>query len=96
MPAALCSTGEQKALLVATVLAFARLLADLRAQTPLLLLDEVVAHLDESRRHALFDELRHLGLQAWLTGTDAAFFDAMSGDAQFFDVREAKFAPRNT
>jgi DNA replication and repair protein RecF len=96
MPAALCSTGEQKALLVATVLAFARLLADLRAQTPLLLLDEVVAHLDETRRHAFFDELRHLGLQAWLTGTDAAFFDAMAGDAQFFDVREAKIAPRNT
>ena len=55
-----------------------------------------MAHLDETRRHAFFDELRHLGLQAWLTGTDAAFFDAMSGDAQFFDVREAKIAPRNT
>ncbi|MFM9843606.1 MAG: DNA replication/repair protein RecF [Dongiaceae bacterium] len=95
MPAALCSTGEQKALLVATVLAFARLLADLRAQTPLLLLDEVVAHLDETRRHAFFGELRHLGLQAWLTGTDAAFFDAMAGDAQFFDVRDAKIAPRS-
>jgi len=94
MPAALCSTGEQKALLVATVLAFARQLADLRAQTPLLLLDEVVAHLDETRRHALFEELRLLGLQAWLTGTDAAFFDGMAGDAQFFDVREARIAPR--
>jgi len=93
MPAALCSTGEQKALLVATVLAFARLLADLRAQTPLLLLDEVVAHLDETRRLALFQELRLLGLQAWLTGTDASFFAALAGEAQFFDVREAKIAP---
>ena len=94
MPAALCSTGEQKALLVATVLAFARLLADLRAQTPLLLLDEVVAHLDEIRRHAFFEELRLLGLQAWLTGTDAAFFAPLAGEAQFFDVRDARIAPR--
>jgi DNA replication and repair protein RecF len=94
MPAALCSTGEQKALLVATILAFARLLADLRAQTPLLLLDEVVAHLDEIRRHAFFEELRLLGLQAWLTGTDAAFFAPLAGEAQFFDVRDARIAPR--
>lgn len=94
MPAALCSTGEQKALLVATVLAFARLLADLRGRTPLLLLDEVAAHLDETRRLALFQELRLLGLQAWLTGTDAAFFAPLAGDAQFFDVRDARIAPR--
>jgi DNA replication and repair protein RecF len=94
MAAALCSTGEQKALLVATVLAFARLLADLKAQTPLLLLDEVVAHLDQARRLALFEELRLLGLQAWLTGTDAQFFDDLADDAQFFDVRDARIAPR--
>jgi DNA replication and repair protein RecF len=94
MPAPFCSTGEQKALLVATVLAFARLLADLRAQTPLLLLDEVVAHLDETRRRALFEELRLLGLQAWLTGTDRAVFAPLAEAAQFFEIRDARIAPR--
>jgi DNA replication and repair protein RecF len=54
----------------------------------------VVAHLDEIRRHAFFEELRLLGLQAWLTGTDAAFFAPLSGEAQFFDVRDARIAPR--
>jgi DNA replication and repair protein RecF len=70
MPAAQCSTGEQKALLISLILANARALAaDRRA--PLLLLDEVAAHLDAGRRAALYDEICALGAQAFLTGTEA-------------------------
>ena len=85
-PAAYCSTGEQKALLIAIVLAHARLIALERGQVPVLLLDEVVAHLDGVRRAALFAELAELGGQAWLTGTDAEVFAPLRGDAQFFRV----------
>ncbi|MEM8839500.1 MAG: DNA replication/repair protein RecF, partial [Pseudomonadota bacterium] len=70
MPARLSSTGEQKALLLGLVLAHARLVARLSGMTPLLLLDEVAAHLDEIRRAALFDTLEDLGCQAFMTGTD--------------------------
>ena len=83
MPAADCSTGEQKALLIALVLAAARLQAVERGAPPLLLLDEVAAHLDSDRRAALFDEIEGLGAQAWMTGTDAALFDALRGRACF-------------
>ena len=82
-PAADCSTGEQKALLIALVLAAARLQAVERGAAPLLLLDEVAAHLDRDRRAALFDEIEGLGAQAWMTGTDAALFDALRGRACF-------------
>jgi DNA replication and repair protein RecF len=88
LPAELCSTGEQKALLVAIVLAHARLIALERGETPLVLLDEVAAHLDAERRAALFDELLGLGCQAWLTGTDAGLFDGLAGRAQFMEVRD--------
>ena len=67
LPAERCSTGEQKALLIALVLADARLQARDRASPPLLLLDEVAAHLDDRHRRALFDEIADLGTQAWLT-----------------------------
>lgn len=90
LAAELCSTGEQKALLVSIVLAHARLLTLDRGAAPVLLLDEVVAHLDERRRAALFEELLTLGAQAWMTGTDAALFDDLRGGAQFFLVREAR------
>ncbi len=90
--AALSSTGEQKALLISIVLAHARLLAAERATTPILLLDEIVAHLDERRRGALFDELLALGCQAWLTGTDRALFEALGPAAQFLEVRAARIA----
>src|SRR3546814_10394697 len=70
MPAALCSTGEQKALLISIVLADARLRAAERGAPPILLLDEIAAHLDAVRRAALFEEICALGAQAWLTGTD--------------------------
>ena len=82
-PAAECSTGEQKALILNLVLAQAARLA--RSQTspsPLLLLDEVAAHLDSRRRGALFDEIEALGLQAFLTGTDEHLFEGLAGRAQ--------------
>ncbi len=87
MPAAQCSTGEQKALLIAIVLANARLETVDRGQAPLLLLDEITAHLDEGRRHALFDEIRALDGQAWLTGTDRSLFAGLRDRAQFFAVQ---------
>src|SRR5690606_33191666 len=93
MPAAQCSTGEQKALLVALVLAAARLQGAERGAPPLLLLDEIAAHLDESRRSALFDEICALGAQAWMTGTDRRLFDALEGRAQFFTVADGTIAP---
>ena len=89
MPAALSSTGEQKALLVAIVLAAARLAAAETGRVPVLLLDEVAAHLDEDRRAALFAEIETLGAQAWMTGTDRALFDPLGSRAQGFRVREA-------
>ncbi len=93
MPAAQCSTGEQKALLVAIVLADARLQAARVGCPPLLLLDEIAAHLDAARREALFRELTGLGAQAWLTGTDAGLFAGLRGTAQFFTVADGVIAP---
>jgi len=92
-PAASCSTGEQKALLIAIVLATARLLALDRGAPPILLLDEVVAHLDETRRAALFDEICALRAQAWLTGTDRSLFAGLEGRAQFMDVDAGDVTP---
>ena len=89
MPADQCSTGEQKALLIGIVLAHARLIAAERGAPPLLLLDEVAAHLDEGRRAALYDLLIELGGQVWLTGTERALFSAIEGRAQFFEVEDA-------
>jgi len=91
-PAGLCSTGEQKALLIAIVLANARLTAARRGSAPILLLDEVAAHLDRARREALFDELLALGGQAWLTGTDAELFRPLLERAEFFAVRDGTVA----
>jgi DNA replication and repair protein RecF len=87
-PAAECSTGEQKALLVAIVLAHARLAALARGAAPLLLLDEIAAHLDRDKLKALFEELCALGAQAWLSGTDAETFAPLLGRAQFFRVAD--------
>lgn len=88
MPAAQCSTGEQKALLTGIVLAHARLVAAEKGAPPVLLLDEIAAHLDESRRTCLFTLLQNLGGQVWMTGTDAALFSSIAGTAHFFEVRE--------
>jgi DNA replication and repair protein RecF len=90
-----CSTGEQKALLLGLVLAHAELLTERQeGAAPILLLDEITAHLDADRRAALFAEILHLGAQAWMTGTDAEAFAALSGRAHFWAVEEGKIAPR--
>jgi len=83
MPAADCSTGEQKALLISLILAHARAQAQ---QAPILLLDEVAAHLDIDRRAALIEHLLALGTQLFMTGTDASLFTAFAGRAQMFEV----------
>lgn len=87
--AALCSTGEQKALLLSLVLANARALATDFGAPPVLLLDEVAAHLDAGRRTALYDEICALGAQAWMTGTGAELFAALGDRAELFELREA-------
>lgn len=87
IPAADASTGEQKALLIRLVLAHAELIKQMTGFAPLLLLDEVVAHLDPSRRAALYDALSLLGAQVWMTGADPATFGDIVGRAQVFLVR---------
>jgi DNA replication and repair protein RecF len=85
------STGEQKALLLGLVLAHAELLTERQeGAAPILLLDEITAHLDVHRRAALFDEILRLGAQAWMTGTDAEAFSALAGKARFWGVSEGK------
>ena len=91
MPAARCSTGEQKALLLGLVLAHAELVAERREAPPILLLDEVAAHLDPKRRTALFARLEGRG-QVWMTGTEAELFDGI-GDASRFHVQPGQIAP---
>ncbi len=81
-----CSTGEQKALLIGLILAHARLTADMTGFAPILLLDEIAAHLDEGRRATLFDLVDGLGGQAFMTGTDQSMFAALGDRAQFFTV----------
>lgn len=88
-----CSTGEQKALLVSIVLADAWELTRARdGLAPLLLLDEIAAHLDVRRRAALFEEIIALGAQAWMTGTDLSLFDSLSSRADIFTVDSGRFA----
>jgi DNA replication and repair protein RecF len=93
MEAASCSTGEQKALLIAIVLAHARLRAEASGSPPILLLDEVAAHLDGARRAGLFAALGEIAAQAWLTGTEPALFAGLAGQGQFFAVAEAAIVP---
>ncbi len=90
MPARDASTGEQKALLIGLVLAHAGLVAEMTGITPLLLLDEVVAHLDPARRVALFDELSKLGAQVWMTGADPLAFDALGTSSEIFAVQSGE------
>ena len=85
-PAETCSSGEQKALLIGLVLAKAELIGEIEGASPLVLLDEVAAHLDASRREALFAEILRLGPQAWMTGTDSQLFDPLGTSAQYFSV----------
>ena len=93
MPAELCSTGEQKALLVGIVLSHARLTGEMSGMTPILLLDEIAAHLDGGRRAALFSILEELNCQAFMTGTDAALFSSLKGRAQFLTVDHGTVGP---
>ena len=92
-PASLCSTGEQKALLISTVLAHAALIAEARGFAPLLLLDEVAAHLDVARREALFAVLAALPAQVFLTGTEAEVFRPLRGLADIFEARPGILLP---
>lgn len=93
MAADQCSTGEQKALLIGILLAHARLIASERGAPPVLLLDEVAAHLDEDRRATLYGILQDLGAQVWLTGTDESLFQPLKNRAQFFHVQNAQIIP---
>jgi DNA replication and repair protein RecF len=87
-----CSTGEQKALLVSIILADAWEMTKARSgHAPLLLLDEIAAHLDARRRAALFEEILALGAQAWMTGTDLTLFDNLAGRADVFTVDNGRF-----
>ncbi len=90
VPAKDCSTGEQKALLISLILANARALAQDFGAPPILLLDEVAAHLDATRRAALYDEIVTLGAQAWMTGTGPELFAELGDGAQYVEVTETE------
>jgi len=92
LPAAEGSTGQQKAVLVSIALAHARLVTLSRGRPPLLLLDEIAAHLDAERRAALFEEVVALGVQSWMTGTDAELFKPLAGRAQVLRVVDGSIA----
>ena len=94
IPAADASTGEQKALLIGLVLAHARLVREMTGTAPVLLLDEVLAHLDPTRRAALHAELGELSAQAWMTGADPAAFRETQSNAAFIEVRSGMLTPR--
>lgn len=94
IPAADASTGEQKAILIRLVLAHTALLADMTGHAPLLLLDEVAAHLDPGRRKALYDALADLGVQVFMTGADPLAFAEIADRAQFVDVSPGELRPR--
>ena len=95
MPASDCSTGEQKALLIGLILANARVTAAERGTPPIMLMDEVAAHLDENRRHALFAELAALGGQTWMTGTDLSLFDGVAEETMFVAVDDGRLTPQS-
>ncbi|MGN6461270.1 MAG: DNA replication/repair protein RecF, partial [Pseudolabrys sp.] len=94
IPAADASTGEQKAMLIRLMLAHAALITDMTGHAPVLLLDEVVAHLDPGRRAALYDALTALGAQVFLTGADPAAFADIAARATVFDVTPGHIAQR--
>ena len=81
-----CSTGEQKAILISIILANAKSLAKISNVSPIVLLDEVSAHLDKERQAALYDEICGLGVQAWMTGTGPELFSELKNKAQFIEV----------
>ena len=93
VPAAAASTGEQKALLIGLVLAHAGLVGEMTGFAPVLLLDEVVAHLDPNRRNALYDALLRLGSQVWMTGADRALFAEIAPQGQIFEIASGEISP---
>jgi DNA replication and repair protein RecF len=93
IPADTASTGEQKALLIGLVLAHARLVCAMTGQAPLVLLDEIAAHLDPRRRRALFDTLVTLGGQVWMTGADEALFGELGEESVVFKVDCGQVSP---
>ncbi len=90
MPADRSSTGEQKALLIGLILAHARLVQQMSGMAPLVLLDEVAAHLDAHRREALYQRLAGLGGQVWMTGTDGSLFETMPSGSQVLGIRQGQ------
>ena len=88
MAAGHCSTGEQKALLIGLILAQARAVKDSAGTPPVLLLDEVAAHLDATRRRSLLEALAALGGQSWMTGTDAHLFEGIGQTGTVFHVED--------
>ncbi len=90
MDAALCSTGEQKALLISIILAQTRAQMKEKGVCPMLLLDEVTAHLDKTRQEALLEILQKMPAQVWLTGTDVSVFQPLEGKAQFFNIENSE------
>ena len=95
MPAALCSSGEQKLLLIAIILAHSYLLTLEYGFAPILLLDEITAHLDDKAREGLAFRILDLGLQAWLTGSDENQFTNFNGSAQFFKIEDGNISLAN-
>jgi len=91
--AADASTGEQKALLIRLVLAHANLIAEMTGFSPVLLLDEIVAHLDPNRRAALYDSLEKIGAQVWMTGADPQAFSDIAGRAEIFEIGGGQIQP---
>ncbi|MBR3677266.1 MAG: DNA replication/repair protein RecF [Alphaproteobacteria bacterium] len=90
MPADLCSTGEQKALLISIILAQTKCQILNKGFAPILLLDEVTTHLDDKKRDALLDKIRNLNLQAWITSTEPQNFNLLRGEAQFFELADGR------
>ncbi len=95
MPAELCSTGEQKSLLISVILAQSKCQTLHKGFAPVLLLDEVVAHLDELKREALLEKICNLGAQAWITSTDEDLFASLRGYAQFWEVKNNTVTSRS-
>ena len=83
-----CSTGEQKALLISVILANARAVGKKKNTHPIVLLDEITAHLDLTARSCLYEELLTLGLQAWMTGTEKQLFEDLGNNVQFIKTTE--------
>lgn len=88
MPAEMCSTGEQKSLLVSIMLAQAKCQTLHKGFAPILLLDEIAAHLDDIKREALLSKVVNLNFQAWITTTDPELFDSIKSESQFFEVKQ--------